>query len=150
MIRSGGYRKSKEVGGAKTVALCVNLAAEWFRGRVCLFLIDDVWCHKGLDCTVSDVLSGLSDELKSRMAFTTRDANLRSAVKIRFRRRGVTDSEKMLLHSAGLGAAPEEPDEISAMETVLNMAYGLPIALNVVGTRARYMVEENEIDPSHV
>lgn len=40
--RSGGYKKSKDVGVAKDVPRCVNIAAEWFRGRVCLMLIDDV------------------------------------------------------------------------------------------------------------
>lgn len=148
--RAGGYRKSKEVEVARKLQDCVNLAAEWFRGRICLFLIDDVWCKQGIDSAVTEVLAGLSTERESRIAFTTRDVTLRSSVKIRFNKRDQSGSEKMLLCSAGLNTSPEELKEISAMETVLNMSHGLPIALNVIGSRARYMLKECGADPNHV
>lgn len=148
--RSGGYRKSKEVEVSKNLQDCVNIAAQWFRGRVCLILIDDVWCRKGIDSTVTEVLAGLSTETESRIAFTTRDVTLRSTVKIRFGKRERSDAEKMLLHSAWLSTAPKQQKEVSAMEAVLNMAHGLPIALNVIGSRAKYMVGEGGVDSNRV
>lgn len=40
--RSGGCRKSKEVTVSKKLEDFVNVAADWFQGRVCLILIDYV------------------------------------------------------------------------------------------------------------
>lgn len=148
--RSGGYKKSKEVEVAKDLPQCVNLAAEWFRGRILLILIDDIWCKNGLDSSVPEVLTGLCTESQSCIAFTTRDINLRTDEKIMFGKRGPSDSEKMLLCSAGLTSAPEDENEISAMESVLDITYGVPIALSVMGGRARFMVEEDGIEPNRI
>lgn len=128
----------------------MNIAAEWFQGRVCLMLIDDVWCKNGLDFSVADVLSGLWAENKSRIAFTTRDVTLRSNVKIRFHKRDLSNYERMLLFCAGLNSTQVEKKEISAMEMVLKMTHGLPIALNVIGSRARFWIEEGQVDTSHI
>lgn len=48
----------------------------------------------------------------------------------------------MLLCSAGLRNAPEEGTEILAMETISGMTQGLPIAINSIGSWARYFLEE--------
>lgn len=53
--------------------------------------------------------------------------------------------KKMLLSSAGLSDAPEEAKEMFAMDKVLNMTYGLPIAVNAIGGRARFMLEEGGV-----
>lgn len=148
--RSGGKRKSLEVQLAESLPVCVNLTREWFGGHICLFLIDDVCCNKGIDASITEVLAGLSTESRSRIAFTTRDASLRSTVKIRFDKRDQSSSVRMLLHSAGLSNGPEEPKEISAMKAVVNRADGLPMALNVIGSRARYLVDQCRVDQMHV
>lgn len=148
--RSGGYKKAKQVELTKNVAECVNIAAEWLRDRVCLMLIDDVWCTNGLGSSVAEELARLTNECTSRIALTTRDITLRGNVEIKFGKRDQSDSEKMLLCSAGLTEVPEDTNEATAMETVLNMAHGLPIALNVIGGRVRFLLKEANVNPSHI
>lgn len=148
--RSGGYKKSEQVRYENNLVKCINLAAQWFQGRICLFLVDDVWCKNGIDSSVTKVLSGLSVGNESRIAFTTRDVTLESDQWIHFRARSQLDSEKILLHTSGLPFVLENSKDYWAVKSVIDMTHGLPIALNVIGKRARYLMQMRRVNANNV
>lgn len=143
---AGGHLKSMEVEQADDINTAVSCAAEWFRDRNCLFLIDDISCRKGIDLSVAQVLSRLATHEHSKVAFTTRDNMFDSDIPVAFKKRGSARSEEILLCCAGLKAPPEKVEEVSAMESVLKMADGLPIALNVIGKRAKYLLKTRRLN----
>lgn len=148
--RAGGIEKSSEIEIGTDLSVAVNLAAEWFRRHVCLFLIDDVWCQKGIDPRVTEVLSGLAANKLSRVAFTTRDITLHSDVEIKFTKRAREDAEKILRYSADMAVLPQDADECAALQSIFHMTDGLPIALNVVGSRARHLMKVRNVNPLHI
>lgn len=147
---SGGYKKSEQVKYKKNLVKCVNLAAQWFQGRTCLFLIDVVWCTNGIHSSVTKVLYGLSVANESRIAFTTRDVTLESDECLHFRARSQPDSERILLHTSGLPFVEGDSKDYLAMKSVIDMAQGLPIALNVIGKRARYLMQMRRANANNV
>lgn len=148
--KSGGERKYKEVEAAEDLRACVSLAAKWFGGRICLFLIDDVCCQNGIDSSVSEVLAGLAAHAKSKVAFTTRDNKLKCDKKIKFRKRTRLHSEKIILRATGLDAPPTTFDGVFYFERVLEIADGHPAALHVIGSRAKHYMEDRKLKPMSV
>lgn len=148
--RTGGIEKSREIEVGTDLSVAVNLATEWFRRHVCLFLIDDVWCQKGIDSRVTEVLSGIAANKLSRVAFTTRDITLHTEVEIKFTKRAKADAEKILRSSAGMEVLPQDADECAALQSIFKMTDGLPIALNVVGSRAWHLMKVRNVNPLHV
>lgn len=72
---------------------CVNISAEWFGERTCLFLIDYIWCINGIDTAFTEVLVGLYKHKKIKVSFTTRDSQLKCIKKVNFAKRSNPDSE---------------------------------------------------------
>lgn len=147
---AGGHIKSKEVEQADDINSAVGCAAEWFQDRNCLFLIDDISCRKGIGLSISQVLARLATHEHSKVAFTTRDNMFDTDVPVAFKKRGSAQSVKILLCSAGLKATSEMTQEMSAMESVLKMADGLPIALNVIGKRAKYLLKTRRLNHDNI
>lgn len=148
--RTGGNEKSSQIEISTDLTVSINMAAEWFRRHVCLFIIDDLWCQSGIDSRVTEVLSGLAANKLSRVAFTTRDITMHSDVEIKFTKRSKADAEKILRCSAGMGMLPQDADECAALQSIFKMTDGLPIALNVVGSRARHFMRVRNVNPLHV
>lgn len=144
--QSGGRETRKEVESAYDFTASVDCAAEWFEDRNCLFIIDDISCQNGIEPSVTRVLTRLASHQHSKIAFTTRDNKFDSDISVTFGKRNEQQSKKMLLLSAGLDAPPQKSEEVSAFEKVLKMADGVPIALNVIGGRAKYLIEERKLN----
>lgn len=148
--RCGGRETGKEVESAYGLTASVDCAVEWFEDRSCLFIIDDISCQNGIEPSVIHVLARLASNQHSKVAFTTRDNKFESDASVTFTKRGKEQSKKILLLSAGADALPKISEEVSAFENVLNMADGVPIALNVIGGRAKHLIEKRILNQANV
>lgn len=148
--RTGGYSLYRRIAIERDLDVCVNLASEWFRDHICLYLIDDVCCQNGIDSSVSEVLAGLATHEKSRVAFTTRDSKLKAFKTIPFEIRNKEESEKILLYSADLKNLPRTTEEVLAFEKLREKTGGLPIALNVIGSHARYILLKGQVSEMNI
>lgn len=147
---AGGVNKAKDVESSAKLSSSIKCAADWFRSRNCLFLIDDISCQKGLKVTVTEALAILAGHKHSKVAFTTRDNMFESDIPVSFRKRGDMRAQKMLLRSAGMDKAPDDVEEASALQSVLKLADGLPIAINVIGCRAKYLVKTRQLNYNNI
>lgn len=99
---------------------------------------------------MSEVPVSLFSYNKSRIIFITRDDTFRGSVKVRFNKRDQSESEKLLFQSSGLTSGPQELGVAFVFNSVLKMTHGLPISLNAIGSRARFMVQEGEVESVHI
>ena len=147
---SGGPKLSIAIENEEDLENVVSMVANWFSHFICLFIIDDIWCVKGLDKSVTNVLAGLAIHSRSRVAFTTRDSHLTSNIQIIFEKRDVGRSRKILLNCSGWTPSQQTEEEENAMKTLLEMSDGLPIAIGVIGSRARLYLGRRGISSSLV
>lgn len=118
----------------------VEDAAIWFQGRRNLFLIDDVWPTKGcVQGYLSELRKMLEGSPDSRIALTTRSRVLGSQLgaHVDFGARvpcgEVSRSIFMLNATTGWRADACEQEDIAAVDGILNLCAGLPIAWAVTG-----------------
>lgn len=146
---TGGIKMYKHVENEKDLDNCITLAGEWFRDRICLFLIDDVSCQNDIRPSVTQKLGGLARQDESKVAFTTRDSKLSGDRNVDFTNRKGPESEKILLRSAGIKTVPKSDEEVLAFKELVEKSDGFPIALNVIGSRVRYYLQKH-MSESHV
>lgn len=94
---SGGEKQGNEIENEKDLKKAIRKAAEWFQGRICLFLIDDIWRCNGIPRGITHMLRSIVSHDESRIAFTTRDQEIDCDISVPFGKKEAVDAEKMLL-----------------------------------------------------
>lgn len=143
---TGGEQKAKDVENAGTLSSSIACAADWFGTHSCLFLIDNISYHKDVDESVTRKLSCLAGHANSKVAFTTRDSMFHSDDSVTFHKRREIQAQKMLLLIAGVQRAPYTTEELSELQSLLKMASGLPIVINVIGGLAKYLKDIQRVN----
>lgn len=89
------------------------------------------------------MLSNLAKHCESRVTYITKDGKLKSDKKAKLENRREPDSENILLHGSSLDNAPETSLEKLPFKILLDKTGGVPIGLNVIGSRAKCFLEDN-------
>ncbi len=137
------------VKGSITLREAVDAAVPWFQGRVCLFLVDDLWptktCRTGF---LSDLRQLLRDCPASRMAISTRSTTIakcaRAAVKFQARDPFGSASVNIFIAYVTRGASGEiigsqAQGLRNSVQKILGICAGLPIALAVTGCAVAFL-----------
>lgn len=141
---SGGEKECTEVENQKQLNEAICIVGKWFKGRNCLFLIDDIWCQNGIPQAVTQMPKKIVSNKDSRMAFTTRDRALECDITIAFQKRKIEDAENILMHSAGLFGANCIRTPMNEVKLLLEMSCGIPILLSTIGSRAKVLMENRK------
>jgi WD40 repeat protein len=113
---------------------CINRYRSLMRDRAVLVIVDDVW-------RVSDVEPFLTESLRSRLLFTTRDASMSRFVGAREHKANLLDivqSRELLAAWSNVDGStlPEEADKL------IDECGRLPLALSIVGAMLRGATKE--------
>ncbi len=124
-------------------------AAPWFEGKVCLFLVDDIWpvvdCKTGF---LTDLRQLLRESPESRMAISTRSTTIGqcAGAVVMFEARdplGIVSEEMFMAHAtSGICRASVVKGTSNARSSILKIlriCAGLPIALAVTGCAVAYL-----------
>lgn len=134
---TGARASAAAVRNQTDLSEAVEDAAIWFGGRRNLFLSDDVWpaknCAEGYFPELRNILGGSPD---SRIALTTRSRQIGSLLgsHVDFGARsprGPISISIFMLHAKTGSRPSEQVEKISAVQEILNLCAGLPIALAV-------------------
>ncbi len=147
IMTATGARRPPFEENSISVREAVDCAVEWFEGKMCLFLVDDVWPTAGSKTGFfSDLRQLVRCSTQSRMAISTRstDIALEAGSVVNFGVRDPTGpvSERMFMRYASLTAHSNSPLERSgspwrSVSRVLSQCGGLPIAISVAGCAVR-------------
>lgn len=139
---AGGPSKAQEIRDEQNLYRAIQIAGQWFKHYPCLFLFDDLWCLNGIKDSIVHDLSNIGQHAGSRIAFTTRDENLRGGTSVTFAARESRSStaQDMLLNRTGL-RYPVSEDAEQAFLSVLDKCAGLPLAISLVGAVIRKYAE---------
>lgn len=148
--KSGGEHLARKVRALISLQEAAEDAERWFKGRSCLFMVDDVWCSNDINPKTFAALFNMVSET-SRMVYTSRDQRLlRHADKvIRFEvkeSQGAT-ARSMLLKHAGLSEERLDEQGTDALKGILATCAGLPLAIGIAGAsvwKKTQMCDPNE------
>lgn len=141
---SGGSEQAHEIENEKDLKEVIHKVSEWFQGRTCLFLIDDIWCRNGIPQSVTQMLKGIASHEDSRVAFTTRDRELDCDVRVHFKKKDDQDGHSLLFHTAGLQSQTPPEKGRKAIKSLIQISGGVPIALSALGSRAKDLMENRD------
>lgn len=145
---TGGKRLARELRREKDLARVVGKARDWFAGRVCLFIFDDLWRSKDIR---EDVLVKLSVLVShsgavsraSALLYSTRDTSLSlEGQQVAFAVRDPLGEEATRILLTAAAAECEDLEHVSCREaivSILKRCGGLPVSLNLCGTIVRQM-----------
>lgn len=77
----------------------------------------------------------------SRIAFTTRDREVQCDITVSFQKRYRQEAEKLLMYTAGVHLHEIPKVGVNAIQKLIEISGGLPIALNAIGSRAKYLMK---------
>ncbi len=133
----------------KSISLreAVNLAVQWFRGKTCLFLLDDLWPIES--CIIgyfNDLRQLLRCSRESRMAISTRSVNIAigAGCVVDFAARDPLVSVNIFM-SYATSSMPQDivqglrHDLCPNVSKILSFCAGLPIALSISGSAIAYL-----------
>lgn len=134
---TGGIRLAQRIREVTRLKDAADEAGQWFRGQRCLFLIDDIWWVNAIDSTIFPVLATLLHD-EGMFVFTTRDKKfLRGAdEEIRFKERipqGELAQRILMTHAGFTTDAKFSSTNMEAVQGILEMCKGLPLALAITG-----------------
>ncbi len=146
---TGAAAIAATVKGCSSLREAVDAAVPWFQGRVCLFLVDNLWptknCRTGF---LRDLRQLLRESPASRMAISTRSTTIArcagAVVKFGARDPLGSVSEEIFMAHATRGVSVEalacERSELSSSaQKILRICAGLPIALAVTGSAVAFL-----------
>lgn len=144
---AGGRMRSRVMASLGNIDLVQMDAVEWFRGKRCLYIADDIWQYEEQSDGFLSVLKALLDPFAgSRLLFSTRSRFISNSVsseaRVEFSPRDRTGSlsVSVLCQNANfnLQAVQDGPKVISQYFTkVLERCNGLPLALAMAGRSVR-------------
>ncbi len=140
---TGASSSLAEVRGSTSLTEAVNLAVRWFRRKICLFLLDDLWPIDG--CAIgyfNDLRQVLRCSFESRMAISTRSVSIAIGTGhvVDFAARDPLGSVSVRgFMKCASSPIPRDAlrevhhDLCPSVQKILSMCGGLPITLSVAG-----------------
>ncbi len=146
---TGGKAIAETLRGSSSLREAVEYAVPWFAGKLCLFLVDDVWPLENCkNRFLMDLRQLLRESPESRMAISTRNmaiAQCGGSV-VRFGARdplGPVSQKIFMAHATGgvvrEAAAHDEIKIRKSVSKILSLCGGLPIALSVTGAAVAFL-----------
>ncbi|PXF42703.1 Vegetative incompatibility protein HET-E-1 [Gracilariopsis chorda] len=138
--QTGGRRLCRTIQGAKTVEEACDEARQWFEGRKCLFLVDDIWEVNGITPYELRKLGRMLNK-KSLLVFTSRSKGFMEGVdkNVLFKEREDEElAQRMLMNHASIGNYTDlNSSNREAVKGILEICQGLPLALGIAGATVR-------------
>lgn len=148
--KSGGDYEADRISTGEDFELTIRVAHEWFQGKNCLFLIDDIWFRNGITVEKIKCLSGVCGNENSRICITTRDTRLLMdggscfrCVIFRPQDPYGQRASDILLRGARELRPPLDTDEFDAYEKILRVCNGLPLMLASAGKTIQHLKSRN-------
>lgn len=148
---AGGSEEAETIREEKSLSVAIQLVRKWFQHHVCLFIIDDIWCVRGISPHTINQLSNIAKHRRSRVVYTTRDGYLKCGKHVFFRERlkDGNESKRILLQCAGNISEPTDALPRHAFTTILDQCNGLPLSLAIAGSAVREIVERGTVACEH-
>eukprot|EP00178_Gracilaria_changii_P000447 TRINITY_DN1054_c0_g1_i1.p1 TRINITY_DN1054_c0_g1~~TRINITY_DN1054_c0_g1_i1.p1 ORF type:complete len:1368 (-),score=190.11 TRINITY_DN1054_c0_g1_i1:4386-8489(-) len=134
--QSGGPRLANTLQAKELTKDVLLGAADWFRNRKFLLLVDDVWNIPPQGKTIIyDLYDFVAVGDHSALVYTTRDVELATLAKsYKLTRWAPLSSRRLLLKFAGYGDEDDIDVNVdSIIDSVVQKCQGLPVLLSVVG-----------------
>ncbi|PXF42698.1 Vegetative incompatibility protein HET-E-1 [Gracilariopsis chorda] len=134
---TGGTQFCRRIREARTVGEASDKAREWFEGRKCLFLVDDIWEANGITpLELKQLGRMLNDE--SLLVFTSRSVRFMEGADtdVHFRPLHVHGelAQRMLMKHAGIESYVDlRSANRKAVKGILERCKGLPLTLGIAG-----------------
>ncbi len=148
MKRTGASSSLADVRSSTSLKEAVNLAVQWFHGKVCLFLVDDLWPIEG--CVIghfNDLRQLLRCSQDSRMAISTRSVSIAigAGCVVDFAARNPLVSANIFMTYATCSMPRDavqglRHDLCPSVPKILSFCGGLPIALSITGSAVAYLI----------
>ncbi len=143
MALTGATTTAEKAKSATSIADAVDFAVTWFKGKVCLYLVDDLWPAENLPWGYfHDLCQLVRGCERSRMAISTRSLSIakKAGCPVKFDIRepqGRASIDIFMAHACGDSTGPSSFAGVdglrSSLSKILGICGGLPIALSVIG-----------------
>lgn len=145
---AGGHEGAEEIRVERSLPVAIRVTGEWFREHACLFIIDDIWCVRGITPHIINELCNIARHRLSRVAYTTRDERLVCGKHVFFQARPKDGNEakQILLRCAGGISAPSSGPARDAFTGVLNVCDGLPLSLAIAGSAVGSLLGRRNVE----
>lgn len=138
---TGNEKRANSVNEVNGIGDVMLFAEKWFEQHQCLFVFDDIWLGNGITADVVKQLLRLASNRNSKVVLTTRLISI-SGTRVSFN--GRSQCADMILLKAANAKYPTSREGLESFQKLVDMCYGLPIALHMVGSSVRSLLKNRD------